>query len=421
MLYKKQESGMTPDAKSPMTKAALYGLVTLLFCATALNYLDRQVLSLLKPTLQAEFGWSDSNFASLGTASQFSAVIALLFVGWFVDRFGVRVAFAIAVGVWSLAGMGHAAATTVSGFLIARVILIFAETINTPAALKAAALYIPLERRSMAIGVVNAASNIGAIVAPLIIPLMAVTMGWHAAFLITGALGFVWIAFWLPNTRKLTPLPGTASAEGDKKVDWREMVRDRRTWAIAAAKFLTDMVWWFLLFWTPDLFSKVFKLSQAEIGYPTAIVYLMAAMGALTSGALFPALLKRGFSINSARKSSMLFYAVLILPIPLALSAGSPWIAAFIIGLALFAHQGFSTNIFGMTTDIIPAARVGTVIAFGAIFGNLGGMGIIQFTGYALDTGLGYWPMFAFASVAYLSALLAIHLILPVIRPAAGG
>ena len=404
-----------------MKQTALYVLIALLFTATALNYLDRQVLSLLKPTLQAEFNWTDSQFASLGTASQISAIAALFFVGWFVDRFGVVFGFTVAVAIWSLAGMGTALATTVGGFMIARVILIFAETITTPAAVKAVALYVPLEQRSLAIGIVNSASNFGSILAPIVVIWISVTFGWHEAFVITGALGFVWIAFWLRGTRGLTPTASAAaSIKASEKVDWREMFRDRRTWAIASAKLLTDSVWWFLLFWIPDLFSKVYGLSQAEIAWPIAIVYLMAAAGALSSGLLFPALLRRGYSVNRARKTSMFFYGCLILPITLALTAGSPWIAAVIIGLGLFAHQGFSTNIFGMTADIIPAARVGTVIATGAIFGNLGGVATIQFTGYALDSGLGYAPLFIFSSCAYLLALLVIHIILPVIKPTQG-
>lgn len=404
-----------------MTRTALTVLIALLFTVTALNYLDRQVLSLLKPTLQAEFSWTDTQFASLGTASQISAIAALFFVGWFVDRFGVVFGFTVAVAIWSLAGMGNALATTVGGFMIARVILIFAETITTPAAIKAVALYVPLEQRSIAIGIVNTASNIGSIVAPIVVIWISVTYGWHEAFVVTGALGFIWIAFWIAGTRGLKPTASAAaSMDANVKTDWRVMFADRRTWAIAMAKLLTDSVWWFLLFWIPDLFSKVYGLSQAEIAWPIAVVYLMAAAGALSSGFLFPALLKCGFSVNRARKSSMFFYGCLILPITLALYAGSPWIAAVIIGLALFAHQGFSTNIFGMTADIIPAARVGTVIATGAIFGNLGGIATIQFTGYALDSGLGYWPLFAFSSCAYLTALFVIHMILPVIEPTAG-
>lgn len=407
--------------KAQMTRGALITLIALLFTVVALNYLDRQVLSLLKPTLQAEFNWTDTQFASLGTASQISAIAALFFVGWFVDRFGVIFGFTVAVAVWSLAGMGHAYATTVGGFMVARIILIFAETITTPASIKAVALYVPLEQRSIAIGVVNSASNIGSIVAPLLVIWLAVSFGWKAAFLITGAIGFVWIAFWLIGTRTLTPTPSAAASMSvATKTDWGVMFRDHRTWAIALAKLLTDSVWWFLLFWIPDLFSKVYKLSQAELAWPIAIVYLMAAAGALSSGFLFPALLKRGFSVDRARKTSMFIYACLILPITLALYAGSPWIAAVIIGLALFAHQGFSTNIFGMTADIIPAARVGSVIAVGAIFGNFGGLATIQLTGFALDGGLGYWPLFAYSSCAYLAALLVIHMIVPVLTATEG-
>jgi MFS transporter, ACS family, hexuronate transporter len=414
----KDQSGKEQSsAAAQMTRGALFGLIALLFTVTALNYLDRQVLSLVKPTLQAEFQWSDTEFGLLGTASQIAAIVALFFVGWFTDRVGVRFAFALAVAVWSLAGMGHAAATTVGGFMIARVILIFAETINTPAAVKSVALYVPLEQRSVAIGIVNSASNIGAIAAPLIVPVMAVNFGWHSAFIITGALGFVWIAFWLPSTRTLTPTPSAAaSLAAGEATDWGVVLRDTKTWAIAIAKLLTDSVWWFLLFWTPDLFSKVFKLSQSEIGYPTAIVYIMAALGALSSGFLFPRLLARGLSLNRARKTSMLIYACLILPIPLALSAGSPWSAAVIIGLALFAHQGFSTNIFGMAADIIPTARVGSVIAVGAIFGNIGGALTNYLTGRMLDFGFGYTPLFLFSAIAYLAALLVIHSLLPVLR-----
>lgn len=407
--------------KAQMTRGALITLIALLFTVVALNYLDRQVLSLLKPTLQAEFNWTDTQFASLGTASQISAIAALFFVGWFVDRFGVIFGFTVAVAVWSLAGMGHAYATTVGGFMVARIILIFAETITTPASIKAVALYVPLEQRSIAIGVVNSASNIGSIVAPLLVIWLAVSFGWKAAFLITGAIGFVWIAFWLIGTRTLTPTPSAAASMSvATKTDWGVMFRDHRTWAIALAKLLTDSVWWFLLFWIPDLFSKVYKLSQAELAWPIAIVYLMAAAGALSSGFLFPALLKRGFSVDRARKTSMFIYACLILPITLALYAGSPWIAAVIIGLALFAHQGFSTNIFGMTADIIPAARVGSVIAVGAIFGNFGGLATIQLTGFALDGGLGYWPLFVYSSCAYLAALLVIHMIVPVLTATEG-
>lgn len=391
-------------------------LVALLFVGTALNYVDRQVLALLKPTLEAEFGWNAQDFAHLGSVFQLSAAAALLFVGWFVDRFGVRLAYGLAVAVWSVAGMAHAAAATVGQFVAARSVLAVAESVNTPAAVKAAAIYLPLKERSFGLGLINTAPNIGAILTPLLIPPLALAFGWKAAFLVTGALGFVWLGFWMAGTRTLAPVNKAPPSRLDS--NWGVLLRDRRSWAVIGAKALTDCVWWFLLFWTPDLFARVFGMSQAELGAPIAIIYTMAALGALSSGALFPRLLDRGLSVNAARKGSMLFYALLILPIPLALQMTTPWTAALLIGLALFAHQGFSTNIFGMTADIVPGGRVASVMAAGAVAGNLTGLGIIELTGWSLDNGVGYWPMFAISAGAYLAALLLIHLVLPVITPA---
>jgi ACS family hexuronate transporter-like MFS transporter len=391
-------------------------LVALLFVGTALNYVDRQVLALLKPTLEAEFGWTNQEFAHFGSAVNIATIAALLFVGWFVDRFGVRIAYGIAVTVWSIAGMGHAAAASVGQFVAARSILAIAESVNTPAAVKAAATYLPLKERSFGLGLVNTAPNIGAILTPLLIPPLALAFGWKAAFILTGALGFVWLAFWIAGTRKLQPVDAAPASRRDS--NWAALLADRRSWAVIGAKALTDCVWWFLLFWTPDLFARVFKMNQAQIGWPIAIIFTMAAAGALTSGALFPRLLDRGLTVNSARKASMLFYALMILPIPLALQAPTPLVAALLIGLALFAHQGFSTNIFGMAADIVPSGRVASVMAAGAVAGNLTGLAMNELTGWTLDNGVGYWPMFAISAGAYLAATAYVQVILPVIRPA---
>lgn len=398
-------------------RAIRTGLIALIFFGTALNYLDRQVLALLKPMLQADFQWTDQQFAHFGSSFQLAAAFALLGVGWFIDKVGVRWGYGLAVAVWSMAGMAHAVATTVQGFVAARVTLAVAESVNTPAAIKAAATYLPVKERSVGLGVINSASNIGAILAPLAVPAIALALGWHAAFLITGALGFVWLAFWWLGTAKLKPVATARSAAagdmGEKAPPWKVLIKDRRTLAVIGAKTLTDLVWWFILFWAPDFFARQFELGQADIGYPTAIVYVMAAAGALSSGFLFPALLGRGMDANRARKTSMFAYALLILPIPLALYAPNQWVAALIIGLGLFAHQGFSTNIFGMTADIVPARQVGSVIAMGALAGNLSGAAMLEFTGFALDRGLGYWPMFMVSASAYLLALGWIHLMQP--------
>ena len=317
--------------------------------------------------------------------------------------------------------MAHAFANSVTQFVGARVALAVAESVNTPAAVKSAALYLPLKERSFGLGLLNTAPNIGAILTPLLIPPFALAFGWRAAFLVTGALGFVWLIFWYFGTKRLVPVPRDVAPPDliapAAKPGMREVLRDRTTWAVVGAKALTDQVWWFVLFWMPDFFHREFGMGQAELGLPIAIIFSMAALGALTSGALFPRLLDRGLSVNAARKGSMFLYALLILPMPLALFTGSPWAAAGLIGLGLFAHQGFSTNIFGFTADVVPSTRVATVIAAGAVAGNLSGSALLELTGWSLDAGHGYWPMFAICASAYLLALAWIHLVVPVIRP----
>ena len=403
------------NAAPGMTEGGRRLLVALLFVAIALNYVDRQVLALLKPTLEAEFGWSSREFAHLGSVFQIAAASALLFVGWFIDRVGVRLALGLGVALWSLAGMAHAFASTVQQFVVARVALAAAESVGTPAAVKTAAVYLPLRQRSFALGLFNTAPNIGAILTPLLIPPLALAFGWRAAFLITGALGFVWLVFWILGTRNIQPVEAVTAAT-PKPASWATLLADRRSWTIIGAKAITDLVWWFVLFWMPDFFHRVFGMEQGKLGYPIVLIYVLAACGALSSGWLFPRLVDKGYSIDAARKRSMLFYALLILPMPLALMTGSPWVAAILIGVGLFAHQGFSTNIFGLTADIIPGSGVARVVAMGAVAGNLSGSLMLELTGWSIDNGHGYWPMFAICAAAYLVALGFIQLMLPVIR-----
>jgi ACS family hexuronate transporter-like MFS transporter len=387
-------------------------LIALIFIGTILNYVDRQVLSLLKPTIEAAYGWGDAEFAHFAAMSQLAAAAALLFVGWLVDRFGVRLAYGAAVVIWSAAGMAHAFAANVTQFLTARVVLVAAESFNTPAAVKAAAQFLPIRQRSFAMGIVNTAPNLGNIIAPLTVIPFAAIYGWQAAFIVTGALGFIWIVLWIAGTRRLQPLPRAASATREK-LSFREAARDRTTWAIAGGKAITDMFWWFFTFWLPDLFHKVFHLSQEQLVGPTALAFSLAALGALSGGSLFPWLLARGRSVNAARKLAMLIFALCVVPVPLALGAASPWLAAAIIGMGLFAHQGFSTNIFGFAADAVPAARVATVMAIGAVAGNVAGFGIQEATGRLLSGGFGYAPLFYGAACAYLLALGWIHLLVP--------
>ena len=405
----------TGRADAQQLKRLRTGLIALLFVGTLINYIDRQVLSLLKPTIEAAYGWGDAEFAHFASMSQLAAAAALIFVGWLVDRFGVKVAYGAAVAVWSLAGIAHAFAANVTQFVTARVVLVAAESINTPAAVKSASTYLPIGQRSMALGIINTAPNIGNIVAPFVVVALAATYGWQAAFIITGLLGFIWLGFWILGVRRLPPVETRAGAER-ARVDWGALARDRRTWAIAGAKAITDMFWWFFIFWLPDLFNKVFQLSQAELVGPTALAFSLAAVGALSGGFLFPALLKRGMSVNRARKSAMLVFACIIVPIPLALTASNAWVAAVIIGMGLFAHQGFATNIFGFAADAIPTSRVASVIAVGAIAGNIAAFGIQETTGWLLTSGIGYTPLFFAAAAAYLLALAWVHAFVPLIR-----
>ncbi len=385
-------------------------IVALVFAAIMLNYVDRQIIALLKPTLQIQFGWSNRDYSHMASAFQFSAAVAFLGSGWFIDRVGLRRGFAFGVGLWSLAGMAHALVSSVSGFVGARMVLGAAEAIGTPAQVKTAATYFPPEQRSMMLGIGNMAANFGAVIAPLAIPPLAVWLGWRAAFLIAGGLGLVWVVAWLlvrpPRATEEEAIEGT-------RVPWAAMLRDRRQWALVAAKTFSDEVWWFLLFFTPDLFARRFGLGQAALGLPVAFIYTMAALGSLSGGWLPSRLLKRGVNPDRARKGSMLLYALLILPVPLLVFTHSVWAAAGMLGLGLFAHQGFSTNVFGMAADMFEPRIVGTAIGIAAFAGNVAGMAMIEAAGWSLDKGYGYAPLLALCGVSYLIALLLVQLLVP--------
>ncbi len=390
-------------------------IVGLAFTAIMLNYVDRQIIALLKPMLQNEFGWSDRDYSHMASAFQFCAAVSFLGTGWFIDRIGLRRGFAIGVAAWSLAGMAHAFVTSVAGFVGVRALLGAAESIGTPAQVKTAATYFPPEQRSLMLGIGNMASNFGAVAAPLAIPPLALAFGWRAAFLIAGGLGLVWVIVWLavtPRTGK-TATDAPAMDAPATAIPWSALLRDRRQWAVIAAKALSDQVWWFLLFFMPDLFHRMFGLSQGTLGLPIAFIYTMAALGSLSGGILPTWLLSRGVSLDRARKGSMLVYALLILPVPLVILTGNAWAAAALLGLGLFAHQGFSTNVFGMTADIFPSRMIGTAIGIGAFAGNLSGMAMIEGAGFSLDNGYGYAPLLLICGASYLVALLLIHLLVP--------
>lgn len=393
--------------------SARWIIVAMVFVAVMLNYVDRQILALLKPTLEAQFKWSDQDYANMGTAFQIATAFAFLGTGWFLDRVGLRIGFALGVLVWSLAGMAHAFATTVPAFFAARILLGIAESVGTPAAVKSAATYFNHKDRQIALGIGNTAPNIGAIVTPLFIPALALAFGWQAAFLVAGGLGLIWVVVWFAIRVQPVALDAVAPAP----VPWLKVLWTRGTLAIAIAKVLSDQVWFFMLLWLPDLFHRLFGMEQGKLGLPVALVYLLAACGALTGGFLPSRLMAAGWSVNRARKVTMLGYALLVLPVVFVQSVSSPWSAALLLGLVLFAHQGFSTNVFGVVTDITPARSVGSRIGIAAFCGNLCSIGMIQFQAYALAHGWGYAPALAICAGSYLAALLAIHLLIPRIVP----
>jgi ACS family hexuronate transporter-like MFS transporter len=383
----------------------------MVFFAVMLNYVDRQILALLKPTLEAQFQWSDGDYANMLSAFQVAAAFAFLGTGWLLDRVGLRIGFALGVGLWSLAGMAHAFATTVAGFIGSRVVLGAAESIGTPAAVKSAATYFTQKERSIALGIGNTAPNVGAIVTPLVIPAIAVAFGWQAAFLLAGGLGLVWVVAWM-----FIRVPAVApTGEEPAKVRWLDLLRKRETAAIAIAKVLSDQVWFFMLAWLPDLFHRMFGLPQGTVGLPVALAYTMAAAGAISGGWLPTWLMARGWSVDRARKTTLLIYAVLILPVTLVMWTSNAWTAALLLGLGLFAHQGFSTNLFGVATDVVPARSVGSTIGIAAFCGNLWSIVLIQLAAVSLAHGWGYGPLLAICSVSYLIALGCIQLLIPTI------
>ena len=388
-------------------------VVALVFVAIMLNYVDRQILALLKPTLELQFRWSDRDYANMLSAFQVAAAVAFLGTGWFIDRVGLRLGFGLGVALWSLAGMAHAFVGTVGGFIGARVVLGAAESVGTPAAVKSAATYFTQGERSVALGIGNTAPNIGAIVTPLAIPALAVAFGWQAAFLTAGGLGLVWVVAWFAMRVTPVALEGATAAP----IRWADLLRRRETAAIAIAKLLSDQVWFFMLAWLPDLFHRMFGLPQGTVGLPVALAYTMAAAGALTGGWLPTRLMASGVSVDRARKGTLLLYAVLILPVTLVMIVQSPWSAALLLGLGLFAHQGFSTNLFGLATDIVPARAVGSTIGIAAFCGNLWSIVLIQLAAVSLAHGWGYGPLLAICSGSYLVALGCIQLLVPVIRP----
>ncbi|MET0269061.1 MAG: MFS transporter [Sphingomonas sp.] len=395
----------------------------LLFAAVALSYIDRLVLPTLKPELQARYGWSEKGYADLAIAFQAAYGLAYVCFGRFVDRFGARTGYAVAVAIWTIGHVAHALFTGARGMILARLPLAIGEAGAFPAALAATNEWFPQRERALAIGIFNAGSNVGAILTPLIVPIIAVTLGWRMAFVLTGLLTVVWLFAWLafyrsPRAHPRVSAEELAWIESDpappaRAIPWRTLLRLRQTWAYMIARFLIDPVWWTFLFWLPDFFNRQYGVKMLDFGPPLVAVYLLADVGSVAGGWLSSRLLGRGWGANRARKTTMAICATFALPIIFAAQAPSLWWAVLAIGLACACHQGFSANVYAMPGDLFPRGAGGSVIGLGGLSGAIGGMLMAKFAGVILAGVGGYGPIFAVAGTAYFVAVLVIHLLVP--------
>ena len=401
----------------------------LLFFATTVNYVDRQVLGILSKDLKIAIGWTEVDYGNIVAAFSAAYALGLLLAGRLMDRIGTRIGYVVAIIWWSLAAMGHALAHTPFGFGVARAALGIGEAGNFPAAIKTVAEWFPKKERAFATGIFNAGSNVGAIVAPLTVPWIAGHWGWRWAFLLTGAIGMCWLLFWLPLYRRPHEHPKVSKAELDyiqsdppdppaKKVPWLSLIPHRQTSAFAIGKYLTDPIWWFYLYWIPNFFRDNHGLDLTTIGPPLIAIYLIADIGSIGGGWLSSAFIKRGWTINRSRKTAMLICALAVTPIIFAANVKNLWVAVALIGLAAAAHQGWSCNLFTTTSDMFPRQAVGSVVGIGGMAGALGGATMAVATGYILQsTGQNYSIVFMIAGTAYLVALLIIHLLAPNLTP----
>jgi ACS family hexuronate transporter-like MFS transporter len=399
-------------------------ICALLFFATTINYIDRQVIGILKPTLQGELGWSEVDYGMIVFWFQAAYAIGLLACGPIIDKIGSKMGYAAAITVWSLAALFHAFVRSPGGFSVARFALGLGESANFPAAIKSVAEWFPKKERALAAGILNAGANVGAIATPIVVPIITLAYGWRAAFIVTGMLGFVWLAAWLIFYRAPEHHPRVTAQElayiradqdndaGTAPIPWRRLFRYRGTWAFVVAKFLTDPVWYLFLFWLPDFFAKRHGLDLKTFGPPLIAVYLLADVGSIGGGWLSSALIKRGYSVNAGRKLALLASAILVLPIMLASTVSSLFAAVAIIGVAAAAHQGWSSNLYTMVSDTFPKSSVASVMGIGGAAGAVGGMIMARYVGHVLETVGTYVPVFIWAGIAYFVALAIVHLLL---------
>jgi len=400
----------------------------LLFFATTINYMDRQVLGLLAPTLQKDIGWSETQYAHIIVAFQAAYAIGLLVFGRWIDAIGTRKGYAVAVAFWSVAAAAHALVRSVFGFGVARFALGLGEAGNFPAAVKAVAEWFPRRERALANGIFNSGCNVGAVLAPIVVPWLTLRWGWRMPFLVLGALGFLWLIFWLifyespERSRRVSPaelacirddLPEAAQI----KISWHQLLAHRQTWAFIAGYAFTAPIWWFYLYWLTKFLNKEYGLELSKLGLPLVVIYSMTCFGSIGGGWLSSALLRKGWSLNASRKTAMLVCALCVVPVVFAAHASNLWLATLLIGLAASAHQGWAANLFALASDLFPRQAIASVVGLGGMAGALAAMAFSESTGFILEATGSYWSLFAIASTAYLAALAVIHGLSPQLKP----
>jgi len=399
----------------------------LLLLGTTKNYMDRWVLSALKTTLQHDLGWSEIDYSHIVIAFQAAYAVGMLAVGGFIDRVGTRLGYAIVMIFWSVASMAHAVGSSLSSFFMARIALGFGESGIFPASIKAVAEWFPAKERALATGIFNAGTNVGVILAGLSVPWITHHFGWRWAFVIIGSLGFAWLALLLLLYHKPEEHPRCSRAEveyilGDtpqptEKIKWLRLLPYRQTWAIAFGKFLTDPIWWFYLFWVPDFLERQHGVHLEQLGPPIIVIYLISDIGSVAGGWFSSFLIQRGVSVNAGRKLAMLSCAIGIVPIVFAYRVSGLWPAVLLIGLAAAGHQGFSANLYTLTSDLFPKRAVASVMGVAGMAGAVGGMLIAKIVGYVLQWTGSYMIPFFIAGSAYLVALAVIHILTPRMEP----
>ncbi len=399
----------------------------LLFLAVVINYVDRQILGVLKPFISKDLGWSETDYGDIVFWFQAAYAVSYVVFGAFVDKVGAKIGYATAFIIWQVAHIAHAGATNLTQFFAVRIGLGIGEAGNFPAGIKAVTEWFPKRERALATGIFNAGSNIGAIITPLIVPIILTLWGWRAAFIITGVLGLLWLVAWFAVYRRPQEHPKVGAAElayiqqdpvdTEAKAGWLQVIGKRDTWAFALGKFLIDPVWWMLLFWLPDFFKKSFTLDNSTFGLVLATVYLLSDFGSVAGGWLSSMLMRMGMTINAARKITMLICAVAALPYVFITHIHDLWTATAVVGLVAAAHQAFSANLYTLPGDVFPRRAVGSVIGIGGMLGGIGGMIMAKSVGWVLEFIGGYDYIFLAAAGIYLLALLVIHILSPKMTP----